>query len=452
MLDKETITKYSNDAEELSMQFLKDYWEKRDKTFPINPFDMMNFLNVHFIFRKFDGVEGIYLPKKTYTDYDLVAINSNRKISRQRFTAAHEICHIIKDAKDKQIVCYSNSDEYIEKFADSFAASLLMPKDELRKQISERVGQNNELTLDDVLLISNYFGTSFESCFYRIRNTYPYVLKFRRKEQLQKYKSERKRKEFGITDTELYYDLFNSWNDISLGVFDEFSKQVFKHKYVYNDARLEGVDASYVEVSEIVEDLYCNRYKSKYCDETHESYCNIAGHAALYDYVYNEYKSNKINIYLLSTLNKKLFSCVPNQEYGGNTRTSNTLVLGTKFETVDWKDIMPELEKLKGDVDLIVNNNTELSIKELIKRIAFIHHRLTQIHPFPDGNGRTIRAFMNMLLLHIGLLPIFVEIESKDIYYLALENADKGNLEYLERYIMKELIRSHIEFYSNKGL
>lgn len=452
MLDKETIIKCSKDAEELSMQFLNDYWKNREKIFPINPFDMLNFLKVHYIFRKFDNIEGIYLPKKTYTDYDLVAINSNRKITRQRFTAAHEMCHIIKDAKDNQIVCPTNSGEHIEKFADSFAASLLMPKDELRKQIDARVENNKSLTLDDVLLISNYFGTSFISCFYRIRNIFPYDLEYKDKEQLQKYKPDRKRKEFEITEIELYYDLFNSWNDILFGVADEFSKQVFKHKYVYNDARLEGVDASYEEVSEIVEDLYCNRIKSKYCDETHESYCNIAGHAALYDYVYKEYKSSKIDIYLLSTLNKILYSCAPNPEYGGNTRTTNTLVLGTKFETVDWKDIMPELEKLKDDVDLVINNYANVSRKELIKKIAFIHHRITQIHPFPDGNGRTSRAFMNILLLHIGLLPIFVEIEGKSIYYSALECADRGNLEPLEQYIMKELIGSHIELYSDKGI
>ena len=60
MLDKETIIKYNNDAEELSMQFLRDYWERRKKKFPINPFDMLNFLNAHFIFREFDGIEGLY--------------------------------------------------------------------------------------------------------------------------------------------------------------------------------------------------------------------------------------------------------------------------------------------------------------------------------------------------------------------------------------------------------
>ena len=100
----------------------------------------------------------------------------------------------------------------------------------------------------------------------------------------------------------------------------------------------------------------------------------------------------------------------------------------------------------------MINNYTSIPKKELIKEIAFIHHRITQIHPFPDGNGRTSRAFMNILLLHIGLLPIFVEIECKNKYYFALENADKGNLEFLEQYIMRELIRSHIELYSNKGV
>ena len=48
---------------------------------------------------KFSKLEGLFMPQKEYDDIDLVAINNNENsnIYRQRFTAAHEVCHVIKD-------------------------------------------------------------------------------------------------------------------------------------------------------------------------------------------------------------------------------------------------------------------------------------------------------------------------------------------------------------------
>lgn len=449
MLTAETIIKYSNNADELAKAFLNDYWVENTKSFPVNPFDMLKYLNVHFIFRNFDGIEGIYLPADTLTDYELVAINHNRRITRQRFTAAHEICHIIKDSRNKEIVCISNSNDYIEKFADAFAASLLMPSDELKNQVEGRCEIDNYLTLQDILIISHYFGTSFEACYYRIKSIFPYLINNYSKKEFDSFRPDRKRKELGLNHINLYFDLFDSWNDVKTGFSSEFSKQVFKHKYVYNDARLEGVAIDYTAVSEIVEDILKNRKLSKYCTENEKLFCEIAGHVALYDHIFDKSNYDKIDIYSLSTLNKLLFSCMPYPEYGGKTRESNTLVLGIKFEVVDWHDVMAELGKTESLVDKVIKHHANYKTSELIKLIARIHHRVTQIHPFHDGNGRTSRAFMNIMLMHIGLIPIYVKLESKNEYYAALELADRGNYDLLYEYLMKQLIESHIElFYS----
>ena len=40
----------------------------------------------------------------------------------------------------------------------------------------------------------------------------------------------------------------------------------------------------------------------------------------MYDFIFETACDGKIDIYQLSTLNKKLFSCCPNPEYGGSTR------------------------------------------------------------------------------------------------------------------------------------
>jgi len=49
------------------------------------------------------------------------------------------------------------------------------------------------------------------------------------------------------------------------------------------------------------------------------------------------------------------------------------------------------------------------------------HYRLTAVHPFGDGNGRTARVLMNLLLLRGGYPPIAVRPEDRAEYLRALE-------------------------------
>ena len=36
-----------------------------------------------------------------------------------------------------------------------------------------------------------------------------------------------------------------------------------------------------------------------------------------------------------------------------------------------------------------------------------IHYRLTVIHAFRDGKGRSVRAFVNMMILKMNVFPFF---------------------------------------------
>lgn len=51
------------------------------------------------------------------------------------------------------------------------------------------------------------------------------------------------------------------------------------------------------------------------------------------------------------------------------------------------------------------------------------HFRLVAIHPFSDGNGRTARLLMNLLLLRQGYPPVAVRPEDRKAYLDALEHA-----------------------------
>ncbi|MGH9378958.1 MAG: Fic family protein, partial [Terriglobia bacterium] len=51
------------------------------------------------------------------------------------------------------------------------------------------------------------------------------------------------------------------------------------------------------------------------------------------------------------------------------------------------------------------------------------HFRLVAIHPFADGNGRTARLLMNLLLLRGGYPPVAVRPEDRKTYLDTLEQA-----------------------------
>ena len=58
---------------------------------------------------------------------------------------------------------------------------------------------------------------------------------------------------------------------------------------------------------------------------------------------------------------------------------------------------------------------------------AFIaHRRLVDIHPFNDGNGRTARLVMNLLLIRGGYSPIAIRPEDRLAYIQALQQAQAG--------------------------
>lgn len=65
--------------------------------------------------------------------------------------------------------------------------------------------------------------------------------------------------------------------------------------------------------------------------------------------------------------------------------------------------------------------------RNVIDAAASAHHRLVAVHPFIDGNGRTARLVMNLLLMRKGYPPAVIMKLNRRQYYTALAKADKGN-------------------------
>jgi Fic family protein len=118
----------------------------------------------------------------------------------------------------------------------------------------------------------------------------------------------------------------------------------------------------------------------------------------------------------------------------------------SKFETIDYSQIIPKLTELDETIQDLLNGAKSLPITSYIDEVVKIHHEMTVIHPFSDGNGRVTRAFLNWLFIVRKLPPVYIKYEQKDKYIDALSTADQtGNFDSLYEIFYREVLRSMIQ-------
>jgi Fic family protein len=77
------------------------------------------------------------------------------------------------------------------------------------------------------------------------------------------------------------------------------------------------------------------------------------------------------------------------------------------------------------------------------------HRRVVDIHPFNDGNGRTARLLMNLILIRAGYPPVAVRPEDRLDYIRSLQQAQEGlGTESFSRLLYKRLDATLDEYLS----
>jgi Fic-DOC domain mobile mystery protein B len=126
-----------------------------------------------------------------------------------------------------------------------------------------------------------------------------------------------------------------------------------------------------------------------------------------------------LTIGFLQLLHSKMFG--DTWKWAGHIRVKEARPVGSAPE-----NIRPELKVLLADVEAQIEYES-WGVEEIAMRF---HHRLVQIHPFPNGNGRFSRT-MTDLLLHKSGRERFVwgadlerKGEARERYITALQAAD----------------------------
>ncbi|MDT2470562.1 Fic family protein [Enterococcus avium] len=408
---------------------------------PIDPFKVLKESGAVYSIVDFDKLEGFYLLPEN-DEPAFVGINKNRPVTRQRFTGAHELCHHLKD--NQSILCKTGDTVGIEVFANKFASEFLVPTSILRDIL--KLNPICRIDLDEVLKLSVKFGVSFQSMLIKVSS----VLNWRDIDigkVSKKYKPNKKKTELGLSsDSILYQQILNSYQFIKIKPPQKI-KTDFLRYVITNDHRIENGSLSDTRISEILTLIRLNGVKAVRSELTSNE-SEVIGQYLMYNQIFDEVPMRDSYLSFLS-LHRKFYECAPFPEAGGCFREANARISGTSVKTSDPEKIGLSVYQVGQESNKCLKEVNEDDISSSIKEFCSLHHKLTVIHPFQDGNGRTTRAFLNLQLLSISVPPIYILEGEKSLYRNGLVELDRctdleSNL--LFDFILQKIINNYSIF------
>ncbi len=132
-------------------------------------------------------------------------------------------------------------------------------------------------------------------------------------------------------------------------------------------------------------------------------------------------------------------------DFAGRLRQGMVRIVGANF-------VLPNAKKVPELIDELVDFiNCNVEHFDAITLATIFHHRFVWIHPFFDGNGRTVRLMMNLLLMKQGFPPCFILQQDRKSYIAALNQANKGNFHKILLMMFQAMERSLNIYISSLG-
>lgn len=201
-------------------------------------------------------------------------------------------------------------------------------------------------------------------------------------------------------------------------------------EWTYNSNSIEGNTLNLRETQMVLQEGVTIRGKSlreHFEAKNHEKAINH-----LYTLVNDDYSMRSIDIL---TLHGMVLQNIED-DFAGRIRNAGVRIAGANF-------VPPNAQKVSDLLDELIEfiNINPLGLNDIELATVF-HHRLVWIHPFFDGNGRTVRLAMNLLLMRRGFPPAIILKNDRKKYYEALNQANNGNYQKLMLLMVQSLERT----------
>ncbi|MDI5897511.1 Fic family protein [Flavobacterium yafengii] len=201
-------------------------------------------------------------------------------------------------------------------------------------------------------------------------------------------------------------------------------------EWTYNSNSIEGNTMSLRETQMVIQEGIT--IKGKSLREHFETHNHDKAIDYLYSIVNDDYNLRSIDILSLHGLVLRSIE----DDFAGRIRNGGVRITGANFTPPNANKVPDLLDEL---IDFINTNPLQLNDIELA---TVFHHKLVWIHPFFDGNGRTVRLAMNLLLMRSGFPPAIILKNDRKKYYEALNQANGGNYQKLTLLMCQSLERT----------
>ncbi len=416
--------------EELAKSELEKLRKNSKLTFPIDPFKILRNAGIYIVLKDFENLDGIIINDED--NCTIVGINSNNGLQRQRFTAAHEYCHFIKDLNKEKgttdyIECLKRSSKKIEKYANDFAGYLLMPTEELKILCEQYKNEDGFINFENITIIAEYFGVSFYSCLNRIAYDLNMIegdiSSESLRQRMREYGVSSKRQELisNKIDSVLLSNVISSMSFIMADI-NKYTWKKFLQNYIYNDNKLEGVIIDRKKLNYILADLNFNGADSQFFESDNEEIVMTLGNFELQQYVITT--KDDISFKKCKQLHSLLFKYVPYPDDNGKYRDGTVVLKRGTIQPIPYYEINERINELDEELQIFMKNIDRYEIGEYIEQVVYFTYKFIVIHPFRDGNGRISRAIMNWLLSKKKIPPIYIDQKCRREYYEALSKMD----------------------------
>jgi Fic family protein len=209
-------------------------------------------------------------------------------------------------------------------------------------------------------------------------------------------------------------------------------KQQFSFEMTYNSNAIEGNKLTLKETYLVINDGLTVKGKSL---KDHLEAKNHYDAIHFLDDLLEHKKKHTVSEQLIRSLQQIIIKDIEDKD-AGRYRQGNVMITGSSHKPPPAFEIPKLMQDL---IDWLKKNAKKMHPVELA---AMAHHKLVHIHPFTDGNGRTARLFMNLILMQKGYPMVVILKNDRQKYYRALEKADKGNSQDIKKLIAQAVERS----------
>jgi Fic family protein len=122
------------------------------------------------------------------------------------------------------------------------------------------------------------------------------------------------------------------------------------------------------------------------------------------------------------------------REGPGKFREHDIHPFGAGMKPPDWP-LVPSMttewvggvSKLGSSLDAGHATRSDEHSEPVPELLAGMHNEFERIHPFIDGNGRTGRLLLNLILVRVGYPPVIILKQQRPAYLRAMQKADDGD-------------------------